>query len=46
MKSNKRWIHSNAEFKKMPHVEWIPFAVVTLVTKEIMMTQQTPLVAV
>ena len=34
------------EFKKATHVEWIPFAVVTLVIKEMIMTQQTPLVAV
>ena len=31
---------------KMPCVEWIPFVVVILMTKERMMTQQIPLVAV
>ena len=34
-------------FKKMPHVvEWISDVVVVLVTKEMVMTQQTPLVAI
>ena len=28
----------------MPHAEWIKFVVVTLVKKEMMTTQQTPLV--
>ena len=43
MKNNKRWIHSNKEFKRMPHVEQIPFAIVMLVMKEMMKTQQTML---
>ena len=46
MKSNKWWIHSNVEIKKTPRVEWFSFAVVVLVAKEMMTTQQTLLVAV
>ena len=46
MKSSKRWIHSNMEFEMTPCVEWIPFAVVVLVMKEMVTTQQTLLIAV
>ena len=46
MKNSKRWIHSNMKFKKIPCVEWIPFAVITMVVKETMTTKQTTLVAI
>ena len=38
-----KWIHSNMDFKKMQCVEWISFAVFTVM---LMMTKQTLLVAI